>query len=239
MGFTISTTSFRDPYQSFLVDILTWLSMSRHSTEIVVVSTNFQGLALDFMKPSVSTLNGILAAAQQTTRTQQSIVPGNRNDLTASYASLIAAKKRLIFLNQIGAPDDAVKYDSYNDNYKTANVQNILNAIGAMNKAGQVNSDYTVLQLQGTASALGGGVFSGIATMSDASSPLLSTKAGFDNQTYAWLPANVPANLSPNQLVVLLNDFCDNALAATASAITTTRAKSLMASRAATARAGS
>ena len=212
------------PYQSFLEDVLNWLTA--HPTEIVVVSANFQGFFdLATMAPTAAELGVVLTAAQQATGTSQTIVPGNKYDLVSSYASLIYTRKRLIFLNQIGASDDTTKYDSYSTAYQTADVNVILQAIGAMTVSGQANAncDYTVLQLQGTASAIGGGIFTSIATMSDASSPLMSTKPGFDNQTYPWVRTNVPKNLSAGQLVVLLNDFADNALASAAIAITTQR----------------
>jgi hypothetical protein len=62
--------------------------------------------------------------------------------------------------------------------------------------------------------ATGGGIFTSVATMSDASSPLMSTKPGFDHSTYAWLQDNVPVpgRFRGDQLMVFLNDFCDNAL---------------------------
>jgi hypothetical protein len=213
------------PYQSFLEDVLTWLSA--HPTEIVVVSANFQGFASPDMQPSLAELAVVLTTAQQATNTQQTIVPGDKNDLSTSYSGLLAANKRLIFLNQVGASDDASKYDSYTDAYQTTNVNVILQALAGMNKSGQAGHDYTVLQLQGTASGIGGGIFDSIVTLSDASSPLMSTKPGFDNQTYPWLQNNVPANLSAGQLVVFLNDFCDNALAAYAAGLTQVRANSL------------
>lgn len=211
------------PYQSFLNDVLNWLTT--HPTEIVVVSANFQGLADTSMAPSVPVLQAVLTAAQQATGTGQSIVPGDKYDLGSTYASLIANKKRLIFLNQIGAPDDTKKYDSYSIAYQTTDVAVILQAIGAMTESGQAqnDSDYTVLQLQGTANALVAGMFSSVATMSDASSPLMSTKPGFDNQTYPWVQTNVQQQLSAGQLVVFLNDFADNALTSAAIQVITQR----------------
>lgn len=200
------------PYASFLNDVLRFLAS--HPTEIVVVSSNFQGFASDSMKPTTDVINQYLNNALQATGTTNTIAIGNKNDLNSSYNDLIAAKKRLIFLNQVGASDDATKYDSYSSSaYETTNVSNIIGALNGMNKNAQANYDYTVLQLQGTANGTGGGIFTSIATMSDASSPLMSTKSMFDNQTYPWLSQNVTKNLSNNQLVIFLNDFIDNALA--------------------------
>lgn len=178
----------------------------------MVVSANFQGFHSDDMKPSVDTLNTYLTNALAATGTQNTIVPGDKNDLQTSIRNLIAAKKRLIFLNQVGAPDDASKYDSYNDSYETTNVSNIITALNGMSASGQSAYVYTVLQLQGTATATSGGIFTSIASMSDASSPLMSTKPGFDHSTYPWLQQNVATTFQKNQLIVFLNDFADNAL---------------------------
>jgi hypothetical protein len=50
-------------------------------------------------------------------------------------------------------------------------------------------------------------------------SPLMMTKPSFDCATYPWVAANLRTNLGSDQLIVLLNDFTDNALAVYASAI--------------------
>jgi hypothetical protein len=214
------------PYQNVLEDILTWLAA--HPSEIVVVSANFQGFADSAMQPSADALLQVLSAAQQATNTGQSINIGDKSDLSTSYSDLLSAGKQLLFLNQIGAADDAVKYDSYNNSYQTADVNVILQALEAMNESGQASSNYTVLQLQGTATGVSGGLFDLIALLSDASSPLLSTKPGFDNQTYPWVTNNVPSALSSSQLVIFLNDFIDGVLAISAASVTTARARSLL-----------
>ena len=84
-------------------------------------------------------------------------------------------------------------------------------------------TDYTVLQLQGTANGTGGGIYKSIATMSDASSPLMSTKADFDHSTYPWLEANVPSKFSKKKLLIFLNDFAGNGLTSYAIAMTKSR----------------
>jgi hypothetical protein len=218
------------PYDMFLNEVLTWLGA--HPTEIIVISLNFQRVPSS-MQPSLDTLNSLLSAALSGPN-GDGIAAGNKNDLNSTYAALLAANKRLIFLNQINATDDAKKYDSYSDAlYQTTDVTNILTALNGKNKAGQVGNDYTVLQLQGTPNALASGIFSSIATLSDASSPMMSTKPGFDYQTYSWLIPNVQNNLNPSQLVILLNDFCDNALSGYAASITSNRSQLYAASQAA------
>ena len=218
------------PLSSFLEDVLNWLKA--HPSEIVAIDLNFSGFVEEVAKPAADTLAAALQAAQTATGTSTPdtasyIAVGGKADLGTSYQALLTQQTRLIFLNQIGAVNDALKYDSYTDSYETSQVQNILTALGAMNAAGQAGTpgkvpDYTVLQLQGTA-ASHLALVAGVLTLSDASSPLMSTKPGFDNRTYPWALGSVPANLSNDQLVVLLNDFADNALAWYAAQITALR----------------
>ena len=207
-------------YPGFLCDVLTWLW--GNPSEIVVVSLNFQGFAQDSMKPSVANLNQDLAKAVQDTQTQ-TIQHGDASALSQTLNELLASNTRLIFLNQIGSATDAEKYDSYTDAYKTTDVNVILKALSVMESTPQNGAAYTVLQLQGTANGTKDGIAKSIATTSDASSPLMSTKAMFDKQTYPWLQANVATQFSPDYLLVFLNDFVDNALACHAQAITLQR----------------
>ena len=139
---------------------------------------------------------------------------------------MIGSNTRLILLNQIDptAPlhstNNTVKYDSYSPAaYATITVSPILKALAAMNTTGQTGSDYTVLQLQGTASTASGVAPAVMTDDSWSGSPLMMTKPSFDCVTYPWVAANLRANLGSNQLIVLLNDFADNALAVYASAI--------------------
>lgn len=206
-------------FMSFLSDIITWLD--NNPSEIVVVALGHSGFNESYMTASTSTLESQINMAMDSAN---SFITGNKLDLSTSYNELIAQRKRLIFLSQYGfesdpsqSPElsliyDASKYDSYTDAYQTTDVNVILNALNAMNESGQSGSDYTVLQLQGTASGASGGIFASAASMSNASSPLMSTKAQFDSKTYSWLQSNVPSKFSNNQLLVCLNDFADNAL---------------------------
>lgn len=208
------------PFLNFLTDILNWLAAN--PTEVVVVGANKQGFYEDAMVPPEDVLGGILTQAQGATGS--SVVAGSAGDLGTPYGELLQANKRLIFLNQLGDWYPAVKYDSYGGAYATTVPQPIINALNSMNSAGQGGSNYTVLQLQGTATATGDEVVVSCAlSQSNASSPLMSTKALFDSQTYPWLSANVTNNLSNDYLVVFLNDFVDNALAQTAMTLTARR----------------
>ncbi|WP_257829926.1 hypothetical protein [Burkholderia glumae] len=212
-------------YKAFLVDVLNWLQAN--PSEIVVVNANTAGFYDHAsMDPSTDQLTKGLNDALN--KTSSTVLIGSASDLSSSYSTLIAANKRLIFLNQIGEWYEASKYDSYNNSYKTTNPDNIIKAISAMNEQGQTGNDFTVLQLQGTASGTGTAVVVAAAlSQSYASSPLMSTKAKFDYTTYPWVATNVPLNLGNGQLVVLLNDFVDNVLATTAQQLTLQRIQSL------------
>jgi hypothetical protein len=204
------------PYASFLSDVAAFLAAN--PSEIVVVSANNQGFYTAdaaAMTPTVEVIGDYLATALK----GQTLTTGDVTDLASSYNTLIQENKRLIFLNQLGNTGDPTKYDSYTLDptaYITTDVTTIIGALNQMNSAGQAAYDYTVLQVQGTAQATSGAAESAIFTLSDASSPLMSTKANFDNSTYPWLMANVANNFLTSQLIVYLNDFGDNALVNTA-----------------------
>ena len=219
-------------YDSFIGDICQWLR--DNPSEIVVVALGHSGFQETYMQASPQVLWPIIDSHS----TANNIVIGSQPDLAEAYTDLIQANKRLIVLGQYGFKTsstvyndplqnipiwDAAKYDSYNDGYQTTDVNVILTALNGMDPSNQLKYDYTVLQLQGTASGASGGIFDSVTTQSDASSPLMSTKASFDNATYPWIQANVP-RFSADQLLVCLNDFADNALAQYCAALTKQRA---------------
>ncbi len=198
-------------YELFLKDMLAWLVA--HPTEIAVLCVGFAGFSADSMKPSYDTLNGIMTNAL---KAAPSITVTDQRDFRTSYADLIKYSKRLfvLYAPETGAPITATKYDSYNgDVYATTKSSNIIGALNGMSKAGQAGFDYTVLQLQGTASTASKAIAGTIANASKSGSPLMSTKAAFDRTTYPWVIANARKNLGDGQVIVLLNDFVDNALA--------------------------
>lgn len=214
------------PFENFMEEIFTWLL--GNPSEIVVVNTNFQGFEDVSMQPDQNTLQEIVLQARQTAQAQN-IGIGSPSNLADSYNSLISRNTRLIILSQTyqdnqesGTPNIyyAPKYDSYSHSaYGTTDVSNILSALESMTEQGQENYTYTVLQLQGTSTDIKTVDVGTITDDSWSGSPLMMTKANFDNQTYPWVLENVRKNLGSNQLIVLLNDFCDNALATIAMAI--------------------
>lgn len=211
------------PYVSFLQDVLVWLHA--HPTEIVVVNLNTQGFVSPAMAPAPGDLAGDLATALVNTGLSGAIATGGVESLDQTLEQLLRANTRLIFLNQIDGAPQARKYDSYSDAAYATNVPGpVLQAMAAMNRAGQAASDYTVLQMQAAATQMGAGVLvPAVLTAGTASSPLMSTKPGMDVATNPWLVANVAKNLSRSQLVVFLNDFVDNCIANTAITVTRQR----------------
>lgn len=209
-------------YYDFLCDILKWLA--GHNKEIVVVNLNFQGFDETSMKPNADYLMRLISNAQSATNTLD-IAIGDKTDLSVMIKQLIDENKRLIFLNQIEANSDthkyeANKYDSYDcnkDKYATTNVNSILTVLDKMDPLLPEGKDYTVLQFQGTATAdliaCSTSIFDAVGRFSsDTMSPLMSTKADFDNSTYPWLVNNIPNKFSSNNLLVFINDFVDNAM---------------------------
>ncbi|WP_133125748.1 hypothetical protein [Thalassospira marina] len=190
-------------FTDFLNETVAWLKA--HPGEIVVVSLGFSGFYDDAMKPDSETLKNAI----NTALAGSDIVYGGPADTSSSYNDLIAAKKRLLFLNNGVGFNDASKYDSYSDGaYATLTPDPILNQLKQMHTTPDSGDVYTVLQLQGTASAVSALWPSLAACTSDATSPLLMTKAYFDSTTYPWTEANL-ASFNSAYPVVILNDFVD------------------------------
>lgn len=209
------------PLDAFFTDILNWLK--QHPTEIVAIALGTDGFAdHDTMDPSTDTLKARFAAAQQKTDTA-SIQIGAAEHLKTSYGDLIRDNRRLFFLNSPSLGwNGASKYDSYSDDYESSDPNKVMTAIAGMTRSGQAGRDYTVLQLQLTATAQNvKNIVVALATStSNAHNPLMSTKPKLDSLTYPWLLQNV-SKLSETNLLVLLNDFVDNALAGSVASVLT------------------
>lgn len=207
-------------YESFVSDVVTWLD--GHPKEIVVVCLGNSGFA---SKPEMSVafydlkktiLSTILSAKSK-------LQVGDKTDFNNTIGNIIDTHRRLILITQLDTTkDDAIhnapKYDSYNENlYSTTEAFNIITALNAMQtqpppvSSNQTPMAYTVLQLQGTATGTKPGVAASLLDFSEATSPLMGTKAKFDAQTYPWLRENA-GKFSPDYPLVFLNDFVDNAL---------------------------
>ncbi|MFM7469318.1 MAG: hypothetical protein ACKO37_07460 [Vampirovibrionales bacterium] len=199
---------------AFFTDVLTWLVAN--PTEIVAISLGTSGFAdHGTMDPTVADLQAKFLKAQQAVTGASSLQIGTTTDLQTSYATLVSDHKRLFFLNQGFQWYPATKYDSYSDSaYATTDPATIMTQLNTMKAEGQADSDYTVLQFQATATNqnIAGNIEALVASASDAYEPLMSTKALMDSNTYPWALAYVPQNLSNSKLLVLLNDFVDNAL---------------------------
>lgn len=214
------------PYVQFLQDVLLWLSSN--PTEIVVVSLNVQGMEEASMNPSPNDLAADLAAAFVATKVT-GISVGGPSELSQTYPDLISSNIRLIFLNQIPIPPGqtdpyaASKYDSYNDSaYATLVPGPVIQAFENMTSS--TTDDYVVLQMQATSTSMEATVIvPSVATLSDASSPLMCTKGGMDIATNPWILENAASNLPSDKLLILLNDFADNCTARTALAVTMSR----------------
>ena len=220
-------------YVDFLTEVLTWLEA--HRTEIVVVSCNTLHFMTDDMKPTPEDLDNDLKTARSKSGVGENDVKvGFKRDLGKSVADLRAAGTRLIFLNQVAGGSEttnAAKYDSYDGSaYATVEPAPILAALKKMNETEQLAKvhskpkyDYTVLQLQATSTSDIKVDVKASLTFSDASSPLLMTKGRMDAATLPWVRDNLNDRLSNTQLVVLLNDFADNATAQVAKTVSEQR----------------
>jgi hypothetical protein len=216
-------------FETILNQILIWLNDNK--TEIVVVSLNFQGFFSDEMKPSSNFIQTYIDSVVSTNKIN--LKSGSQEDLTKTYQELIDSNKRLIFLNQLEDKSDAIKYDSYTKSYETTNVDNIIQALNDMkDNPAPATYDYMVLQLQGTANAILSDIADSSIMFSKKTSPLMSTKAMFDTQTYTWIYEHAAKDFDTDHLMVFLNDFSDNALAHQSMVITKNRMDTFLSKKA-------
>ncbi|KAF0709091.1 hypothetical protein As57867_006083, partial [Aphanomyces stellatus] len=162
-------------FDLFLSDVVVFLTS--HPGEIVIVGLSSSGFMEEGMKATPQEIQAYIDAATK----QTSLVTGTESDFGTSYASLIQQNKRLLFAKCSSLTGCQNSYSD--DAYKTTSPAPVLAALKAT-----VNTPatWTVLQLQGTSTATEWGLMQ-VVTKSDASSPLLGTKAKFDNVTYKWL----------------------------------------------------
>ncbi len=160
--------------------------------------------------------------------TYSQLVNGQLNQTPNSGSSQPITSNQIVFLYQMtnatGAPFDftATKWDSYsNDVYATLNPLPISEAFQEMLSQTSPN-DYTVLQCQGTATNIPQVAGAAILSPTLSSSPLMATKPAFDSNNLGWIWNN-GSKFSSSQLLVILNDFADNATAATAMQVNTQR----------------
>lgn len=209
------------PYVDFVVDVLRWLDAN--PGEIVVVNPNTQGFAADAMKPTDASVQHALNTAIDRVKLPRPIGIGRSAHLDRSYDSLIRDNTRLIFANEI--QNGSQFYNSWSGAYATLRPAPIIKAFEGMKREMPANTNHVVMQMQATATKIGAVVAASVVTSSDASSPLLATKPAMDAATNPWLRANAAKRLSPDRLLVFLNDFVDNCMVETAIIVTEQRAR--------------
>ncbi|WEK00470.1 MAG: hypothetical protein P0Y59_01895 [Candidatus Sphingomonas phytovorans] len=209
------------PYVDFLVDVLRWLEAN--PGEIVVVNPNTQGFAADAMRPNDFFAREALTTAIAKVKLPWRIDIGMSTDLDRSYDALIRDNTRLIFTNPID--NGSGFYNSWSGAYATLRPAPIIKAFEGMKRDMPANANHVVMQMQATATKIGAVVAASVVTTSDASSPLLATKAVMDAATNPWLREHAAKRLSPDHLLVFLNDFVDNCMVETAIQVTEQRAR--------------
>jgi hypothetical protein len=187
-----------------------------HPQEVVVVQISGAGfMNHDKMDPAAGAVAEAITTALRNapppshpeTASKKPLTQGGAECFAKPYQTLVADNQRLIVFSP-GSTDTRSSYTD--DDYKTQDPLKVLHRLEVTLK--EPEKTWTCLQLQGTYNGTTTGVLSGIANLSNASSPLMWTKSEFDRLTYPWALATIPAQRGRN-LLVLLNDFADNALA--------------------------
>lgn len=225
-------------FVSFLTEIIDWLNTTTNEGEIVVVYLNYNGFASDSMQPA-----GILEDFFNPTNPNGitsllaggNLQIGGASCLGNSYQSLKALNTRLIFVNNLVNTNIPIfpntsYLDSYTDAaYETNEVEPIINQLTiTINTAKTSQNINVLLQLQGTIIGTLSGKINAV-SYSASSSPLMSTKPGYDLLTYSFLEQQsqsgsfglLPSNPN-NNFYACINDYADNALVSNCINMTTT-----------------
>ncbi|KLO07782.1 hypothetical protein SCHPADRAFT_634261 [Schizopora paradoxa] len=191
-------------FDTFLNDVVSFLKA--HPTEIVVVRTCADGIKVCEV-PSSDVITRFAVQATQ----GSGITLGDRSSFQKPISALRASGTRIILVQS------NPKYDSYSDGaYATLNPTTIVDSFAQMNSSSQQGKDFTVLQCQGTCTSIKDVIVYTAATASKSNSPLMSTKAKFDESTLPWIRENALRNLTANQNIIIMNDFIDGATTHTA-----------------------
>ncbi|MBK8253228.1 MAG: hypothetical protein IPK82_11255 [Polyangiaceae bacterium] len=192
--------------------------LNRCPKEIVVVNFKYSGFLDNDMKPPHSEVDGMVDSIVNRELAHVGIVRGGIDDLHTPIGDLLKQNKRLIVLW-----DSTNIAGSYSDDaYATVDSAKIVGALGNLIGAVSATDRVAVFELQGTRTATTAAQVRSALSFSNASNPLLSTKARFDRETYPYVLQNAP-RVPKTALVVLLNDFVDCAMRDYAAAITRRR----------------
>ena len=197
-------------YEEFLRDIVDFLN--QHKNEIVVVKISQSGIDNQFC--DIPSYSDVVRQTEEMLKKKFSgnIKIGNRDSLEKSIKSLVENNERVILIDN----DGSKIVSSYSDDYGSFDSQVIVNSLNKVNSAcqkGETAGKMLVdLQLQLTATNVGGAIARAATGTHIATSPLLATKSRTDVDSYNWLSSNLPAFSTNLPLVSLINDFYDNGL---------------------------
>lgn len=190
-------------YDEFLANIVAFLT--ENPTEIVVVQLRWDGVHDSCARPDDNELRTYLDNALGASN--GSLEAGNLGDMNSStIEQLRSAKKRLIMLQNVA------QNSSYGDENSTLHPDPIVSTFENV-ASKQEGSDIAVFQCQATATNLVDVVIYSATFANTSTSPLLCTKPICDQKTLPWLLNDLPGNMSPTKLMVIMNDFFDGATA--------------------------
>lgn len=216
-------------FENFLNDVVSFLDT--HKNEIVVVSINYNGFMEDYMIPKADIVNGLISKALEKSTSKIKII--GPEGLDTPIESLISDNKRLVIIAQDKFKTENDQLGNYfrnsysDDAYATDNPESIIGALeNTINTPKEAKIKGTNLQLQGTYTnkifSSTTDILSTFLSLSDATSPLLYTKAKFDCATYKWILQNInnpKLNVDNSGLIIFLNDFVDSLIVNRAAAL--------------------
>lgn len=204
----IAETQAGEGFENFLQAIVTFLT--QHSGEIVVVKYTNDGFGNNTgLMPDA----GEVEKQIRTVMAKSKLVRGTVSDLASNYAYLVSTGKRLIIYD---GDDSSIKERGsyWKGNYATENPNEIIAALDKTLNT-QIGTDKyaaTILQVAGSFQGTLLGIKMALSCGTHDGGPLLYTKARFDNAVQGWLRSMNNSLRFDTPLVVLLDDYVDNAL---------------------------
>lgn len=190
-------------FDEFLHTVMQFLVA--HPSEIVVVQVRYDGVLDGCARPSEQELDDIVNKALEGSGLQRGRLP----DLTAAIQELRESGKRLILMNPVPS------FSTYTDpGNATLNGDSIIAEFEALNVDEQGGDNaFTNIQCQATATNIKDAVIYSALSANASNSCIMATKAICDSKTLPWLRDHGLEKLTPERLVVVMNDFFDGATA--------------------------
>lgn len=190
-------------YDEFLDNVLEFLGSN--PSEIVVVHLRTNGIEIPCIPFNNEDADAAAKAAIE--RKGNGVQFGNEHDMQQrTISQLRQSNQRLIIVKETS------QYNTWNEPaYATLNAGSIIEEFKKVNKSGQSDDTFTLLQCQATATSIPDIIKYSVLASNASTSCLMATKAMCDTQTHPWLQHEVLNRLDANHSLVIMDDWIEGA----------------------------